>query len=196
MVMTRTQIVTLANSLAHSLGDAATTLPDSFDSILDRLGKTSCPFISTATWSPTAATFIYSYPSTAVKLLAVIAPIEGASSNTIDLPLIEYKENEAYDKVWASQSGVSARATPRVYKHTRKDARTFSTYPIASETQTDEGLLIFSENRTTDIPVWLALPIVCEMLAEEFAYPSDHQDLEASKLWQQLADILKAFVGI
>jgi hypothetical protein len=38
MVMTRTQIVTLANSLAHSLGDTATTLPDSFDSILDRLG--------------------------------------------------------------------------------------------------------------------------------------------------------------
>ena len=192
MVMTRANVVSLADNLTHSKGDT-TTLTDSFDRVLDRLGRSTYPFIASATFSPTDGTSEYSYPSTAIELLAVIQPTDdNAVPATRDLPSATLAELEAYDEEWRGAS----EDEPIVQTFIEKDVRKVRLWPTPDTTRTDKGLFIYSENRTTDIPVWLALPIVCEMIAEEFEHQSDHQDKEAAEAWKLLATILKAYVGI
>ena len=186
MAMTRAQIITLADSLAHG-ASASTPLQDSFDDVLERLAKTTSPFINTETFSPTDGTAEYSYPASAVMLLAVF---HGAKQ----LPIVTGKELEAYDEDWKATA--ASEGTPIVATYHERDARKVRLFPTPDTTATNGGTFVFAENRTTDIPVWLALPIIFEMLADDFSYPSSHQDKEMAQVCQDMAEILKGFVGI
>lgn len=186
MVMSRAQIVTLADSLAHGVS-ASASLQDSFDDVLERLARTTSPFVDTETYTPTDGTAEYSYPSSAVVLLAVF---HGA----VQLPLTNVKELEAYDEDWRATAATTG--TPVAHSFTERDARKVLLFPTPDTTAAAGGTFLFAEQRTTDIPVWLALPIIFEMLSEDFAYPSDHQDKEMSEVCAQMAEILKIYTGI
>jgi hypothetical protein len=186
MVMTRTTILTLADSIAHGKGDDS-MMQDSYDQFLDDLARTSAPFVADATYTPTDGTAEYSYASTAVKLLAVF---HGA----VQLPLATARELEAYDEDWRATGATTG--TPVVYSFSDRDARKFLLWPTPDTTAASGGTIIYGENRTTDIPVWLALPIVFQILAEEFSYPSQWQDKAMAEVCGQMAKILKEFTGI
>lgn len=184
MVMTRTTILTLADSLAHSKGDDS-MMQDSYDHFLDKLARTSASFVETEAFTPTDGTAEYSYPTAAIALLAVF---HGA----VQLPVATMEDLEAYDIDWRS----AAEGTPAVHSFNERDARKVLLWPTPDTTTADGGYFLYAENRTTDIPVYLALVIVFHILAEEFAYPSDHQDKQMAEACAQMAKLLKAFVEI
>jgi hypothetical protein len=184
MVMTRTNVLNLADSLAHSKGDSD-TMTDSFDALLERLARTTAPFVETANYTPTDGTAEYSYPSAAVILLAVF---HGAKQ----LPLTSLSELEAYDADWRDAD----EGTPVAYSFTERDARKVLLFPTPSTTASDGGTFLYGEQRTTDIPVFVALYIAFEILAEEFAYPSDHQDKEMAEMCAAMAKVLKQLVEV
>jgi hypothetical protein len=184
MTMTRANVVTLTNLIAHGSGDSD-LMPDAYDGALDRLARSAAPFVDTEAFTPTDGTAEYSYPSTAVALLGVF---HGAKQ----LPQASSKELEAYDEDWRGAD----EGTPVVFSFYERDADKVLLFPTPDTTASDGGTFLFSENRTTDIPEWLALPIVFDILAEEFSYPSDHQDKEYAAMCGEMAQILKAFTGI
>jgi hypothetical protein len=184
MGLTQANITALTNNLAHSKGDSD-TMDASYDDVMDRLARTTSPFVNSETFSPTDGTSEYSYPTTAIKLLKVI-------HSTTDLPEATGKELEAYDDDWRT----TAEATPAYHGFPERDARKVLLWPTPSTTSTNGGTFIFAEKRTTDIPEWLGIPIALEILSEEMAYPSDHQDMQMADLAWQLAKMLKSFIGI
>ena len=58
MTMTRANLVTLADNLAHGKGDS-TTLQDSYDDVLDELARGTAPFANTEAFTPTDGTAEY-----------------------------------------------------------------------------------------------------------------------------------------
>jgi len=186
MTMTRANIVTFADTFAHDTGTDM-TLEDSFDDILDRFARSSAPFVDTETFTPTDGTAEYSYPTTAITILAIF---HGATH----LVVASSSELEAYDEDWRATAATGG--TPIAYIFYEGDSRAVRLFPTPDTTEVDNDTFLFGENRTTDIPEWLALPIAFEMLAEEFAYPSGHQDKEMSEACLGMAGFLKAFTGI
>ncbi len=184
MVMTRTQIRNLADNLAHSKADSS-TLEDSYNRLIEKLALTSAPFLDDANYTPTDGTAEYSYPFTAIKLLAVF---HGATQ----LPEATPKELEAYDKDWRA----AAEDTPVVHTFSDRDARKVRLWPTPSTTTSNGGKFIYALRRTSDIPVYLALMLAFHMLAEEFAYPSQWQDKAMAEACAEMAKLLKAFVGV
>lgn len=184
MTMTRTTIINLADDLAHSKSDS-TLIQESYDDVMERLGRGSAPFVETEAYTPTDGTAEYSYPSAAVTILAVF---HGAKQ----LLPASSKELEAYSATWRA----TAEDDPGAYTVYERDARKVRLFPTPSTTESDGGTFLYSEQRTSDIPEWLVLSIVFMMLAEEFAYPSDHQDMEMSAACVKMAEFLKAFTGV
>ena len=184
MTMTRTEIIGLADDLAHSVAEDI-TMTQSYDDILDRLARTTSPFVADEAFTPTDGTAEYDYPTNAVMLLGVF-------HNGKHLIPVSSGELEAYSASWRA----TAEQDPVVYTVFEEDARSIKLFPTPSDTDADGGLFLFAENRTTDIPEWLVLPIVFEILAEEFAYPSDHQDKEFAAACLTMSQFLKAFTGV
>jgi hypothetical protein len=182
--MTRTNIRTLADDLSHSKGDNS-MMDDSYDRYLDKLARTSAPFVESANYTPADTVAEYSYPAAAIVLLAVF---HGAKQ----LPPATLGELEAYDEDWRAADD----ATPVVHSFVERDARKVLLWPTPDTTTVNGGTFIYAENRTDDIPVYLGLPIAFQILSEEFAYPSDHQDKEMAEACAQMAKLLKAFVEI
>jgi len=184
MTMTRANVITFVNLLAHGKGDTD-LMPEAYDDALDRLGRSSSPFVETEAFTPEDGTAEYSYPTKAVALLAVF---HGANQ----LLEASSKELEAYDEDWRDAD----EGTPIAFSFYERDADKVLLFPTPDTTAASGGTFLFSENRTTDIPNWLVLPLAFEILAEEFAYPSDHQDTEFASMCAEMGQILKAFTGM
>lgn len=157
----------------------------SYDDIMERFAKRTAPFVDTEVFTPTVNVEEYAYPSSAVRLLAVLV-------NGKELPQTSLPELETYSKDWRA-SAVDL-GTPIAYTFAERDARQVRIFPRPDSTTADGGTFLFAEKRSTDIPDWLALPIVFLILAEEFAYPSDHQDLEFAKVCAAVGDFLRQLV--
>jgi len=184
MGLTQANITDLANSLAHSKGDAD-TLAASYEDIMERLARTTAPFVNSATYNPTDGTAEYSYPTAAIVLLAVF-------HSATQLPEALPSELEACDADWRSAD----EATPVVHTFADRDGRKVRLWPTPAATVPAGGTFVFSELRASDISEWLGIPIALEVLSEEMAYPSDHQDMEFATLSLEVARMLKSFMGI
>ncbi len=184
MGLTKSNVTTLANNLLHSKGDSD-TLSASFDDVMDRLARTTGPFTNTEAYTPTDGTKEYSYPTTAIKLLAAI-------HGSTELPEATGKELEAIDIDWRSAD----EDDPVVHSFVERDARKVLLWPTPDTTTSSGGLFIFTEKREEDIGEWLGLALALEIVGEEMSYPSDHQSMELSAGALKLARILKAFIGI
>ena len=120
MTMTRTTITQFVNSLAHSLGNSD-TLEDTYDDVLERLARVTAPFVNTEAYTPTDGTEEYSYPSTAVTILAAF---HGAKH----LIPAGGHELEAYDESWRATA--AAKGTPVSASYYERDARKENTHRV------------------------------------------------------------------
>jgi hypothetical protein len=182
--MTEAQLTAFVQLLAHSKG-SATTLAYFFDDAMEALAKTSAPFVGTDTDTTVAATAVYSYPTGAVRILAVF--IDGEL-----LPYATFMDLENYSTTWKN---ATASDTHLAWTTEEQDAKTIRIWPTPSA-GTKTITFLFATTRTTDLPEFCILPIAFEMLYQEFAYPSDHQDFEFSQLCKEFSAVLKTLIRI
>ena len=184
MTMTKTNITDLVHSFAHSKSDS-TTRSESYDDTLYQLALRTGPFCDTEAFTPTDGTAEYSYPTDAIRLLAVFI-------DTKHLMGVSSKELETYSSAWRATS----EDTPFVHTFYERDARKTRLFPTPSTTDADGGTFLFTETRESDIPEWLVLPIMFLILEQELSYPSDHQDKEFAENCALLAKFLRGFCGV
>jgi hypothetical protein len=182
----KTAILDLCKDLAQEIGDS-TTLGVAYDDVMERLAKTTVPFVDTASFTPTDGSSTYPYPASAVEILGVF-------NSGKQLPYAVLPELEAYDDAWRTTD--AAEDTPIAYSVTEKNAREIRLFPTPNATDVDGGAFLFSELREDDIPDFLVLPVVFMILSEEFAYPSDHQDLEFAKVCASVAAFFRQLVRL
>lgn len=184
MTATKTTICSLADDLAHGKGVTG-SLEQWYDHTLERLAKGPAPFVETEAWTPTDGTKEYSWPSSAIRILAMF-------HGDNELQFASSKQLEAYSDTWRSED----EAPPHVYTYYESDAGKVQVHPTPSDTVSDGGDFLFAEQTTGDIPDWLVLPIVFDMLAEDFSHPSDHQDKEFAASCANMAEFLRSFTEV
>lgn len=196
MSLSKAQLTTFAGSIAKSQQDS-TTFSQFFDDVMDELGRLdTAPFASVAFEAVVSGTATYSFESTMIRPLYIFLEDELLSPVT-------QQDLEAYSQTWSADTG-----TPIAYTVDEINARTYQLYPEpdtsgsiagadwASNYPSDALALIFTEDRSTDIEDYYALPITFDCLAREFSYLSDHYDIDYAKLCAQLAEILYQLAGV
>ena len=207
----RATLLTVAGSICLDLDDS-TTLAQFYDDAIDELGKLpNPPFIERGFQKVVSGTATYDHNA-----------IEDGAGNTLSTLLrplyifyddtLMYPESEtslqSYSEDWEADSGtpvaytsddVDASATDRLIQlYPKPDATGDAIAAVGwGSTFPDNDLTyFFSEGRETDIEDYYALPLIFDILSREFAYPSDHQDLEYSAICRLLADFLYKLVEV
>jgi len=190
--MTRDEAITLAGSLAISL-QTASTLDTFANDVMHELAlRPSPPFVKAAVKALTSGTATYSFESDMLKLVHAIMEDEILSPVSQD-------SLDAYSASWTTATG-----TPVAFTQDEITARTYLLYPIPDFTSdavagpeplgedwpNDSLVLIYSDDRESDIPNPFGLPIAFDSLSREFAYPSDHTDTDFSTACTQIAQLL------
>jgi len=208
---TKATLLTLIGTLCVDL-DHSTTLAVFYDDAIDELGRRpQPPFVEYGFQKVTAATATYDSNA-----------IEDGAGNTLSTLLrilylfhddtLLYPENavniEAYSEDWEGDSGtpiayttdsLTQNATDRLiqlYPNPDTTGDTIAAVGWGSTFPDDDLAYIFSENREADIEDYYALPLIFDILAREFAYPSDHQDFAYASTCRMLADFLYQLAGI
>jgi len=104
------------------------------------------------------------------------------------------------DRTWRDDE-----ADPVAYKTNHETAREVRFYPIPGTTSgafipplaqplgedmpADMVSVIYSDNRDTDIPDFIAMYIAFQVLYREFIRPSDHQDVDWATMLKKIAGI-------
>lgn len=181
--MTKTTITTLVQDMCYSKANAA-QLSTYFDDVMEQICKMpNCPFVDTYTDASVAAQADYDFPANAVRIIAIFY-------NEIPLSYATVAQLEAYDDDWRNLG-----ADPRFYTFEDATARTFTLAPTP-DTSSDDIVIVYTDNRSTDIEDWIAFSIALSMLSKEFARPSDHQDIKFSEACKVGAQILQQAAGI
>lgn len=190
MSLTKAQLTTFASAVCHAQLDA-TTFSQFFDDVIDELGRSpSPPFAEYAFEAIVSGTDEYSYEATMLRPLHIFFG---------DLLLVEASQQvlEAYSKTQQSDTG-----DPVAFTLSGIDSRKYRVYPIpdangsiaganwAANYPTAALALIFVEDRSTDIEDYYVLPITFDCLTREFAYPSNHQDIDYAKVCADLSKFL------
>lgn len=196
MSLTKAQLTTFASTICHAQHDT-TTFSQIFNDVMDELArKPSPPFVDCAFEAISDGESEYSYEATMNRPLYIFRGDRLLTHETI-------AGLEAYSKTWESDTG-----TPIAYTLEGVDGRKYRLYPIpdadgaitganwAAGYPDDALALIFAEDRSTDIEDYYVLPVVFDCLAREFAYPSDHQDVEYAKVLNKLATVLYTLAGV
>lgn len=198
--MTRDQIISLATELAHSLHDAD-TLDTYTNDIFHELAMLPSPQMTEAfLGSVTSGTATYSFESDMLRIVYAIMHDELLS------PVVE-ADLEAYSATWTTASG-----TPTQFTQDMLTARTYLLYPIPNFTSSplipthgepfgedypaNSLVLIYADDRETDISSIYALPIAFDALSREFTYPSDHTDLNFAGLSLAISQLFYQLLGV
>jgi hypothetical protein len=184
VALTKANVVSFVQLLAHSKGDDTNTLNEFFDDTMERYAKTTAPYVETYTFNIVSGTSVYAYPSAAVRILAVFH--DGKF-----LPFTPPSNLEMYSSTWRTDTG-----DPVAWTSFEQDSRNVRMVPEPDANSTNGGVMIYGENRTTDIQDWLVMPQAFEMLYEEFFYPSDHQDKEFAFFCFEIAQTFRALVRL
>jgi len=183
MSVTKANITTLAQYLCQSKANA-TTFADYFDKVSDELARwPKPPQVATATFNIVSATAAYSFQTAAVEVLAVFAKER-------ELSLQSISDLEVYSKTWQTDTG-----DPYAYTFEDQLSRKYLMYPIPDENDTNGGRELYSQSPTSGIVEWLSLPLAFLTMAQEFTYPSDHQDKEFADNCKVLGDLLLRILG-
>lgn len=181
--MTKSTIDTLVDDLCHDLGNA-TEIAVFHDDVMEELSKSpGSPFVDYATISVVSGTSQYDFPSDAIRLLAIF--YEGAHLSPSTIP-----DLEAYDKDWLTLTGDPWAFTP--------EDRSFRKYRLFPEPDSsgDDGTILYTETRDSDIEDWVALGMAHDILAKEFAWPSDHQDVAYASICNTVAKLIYQLGGL
>lgn len=181
--MTKTTIKTLVQDLCYDKATDA-QIGTYFDDVMEEICKLpNCPFIDTYTDASVDGTSDYTYPTSAVRILAIFY-------NAIPLSYVTVPELEAYDRDWRALTG-----DPYFYTFEDVSTRTYTLIP-QPDTDDDDIVVVHTDNRSTDIEDWIGLSIALAILSREFARPSDHQDIKFSEACKAGAQILQQAAGI
>ena len=182
MASTKAEITALAQVIAHDLGDS-NTLAVAYDEVMDALArKLEPPLVESTTFAITSLGGPrYTHPSTGVRVLAVF-------NENSQLNQVTRAELEGYNKAWRKSLD-----TPEAFFLDEETVRSIRLYPAPTADAT--GTWIVSAGPAV-APDYMVLYIVFAMCEREFAYPSDHQDKQFSKLCGEIAQIFGALVGI
>jgi len=178
--MTRDEIKTLAVQLAKDLENADTLdifINEVFDDVAKRINP---PMLKAKIKALTSGTAEYTFETDMLYIHYLIMDDELLSP-------VNEKMLDAYSASWTTDTG-----TPTQYTTNLKTARKYTLYPIPDfnsdplipahgepfgEDYPDNSLvLIYSDDRESNIPSIFALPFAFDALAREFVYPSDHID--------------------
>ncbi len=198
--MTKLEILSLIQDLAVQ------TLPADpvaafFDESLDALGKRARPpLISAELFPVVAGTADYAFDADAIRLHAVFIGGKQLSSSRVG-------DLEAYDKAWRTLTGapyfftteqVNNRTLTLVPNPTTASDPFIFTHgaPFGEDFPANAGVQIFSHRRDTDFPDWIALFLAIDVMAQEYARPSAHQDVAFSEICAKVADVLYRLGGL
>ena len=192
--MTRAEILALIQEMARDQADDD-TIAVYYDETVAELGKTTDPpMVNCELLSVTDGTSTYDYPDRAVRLMWLF--YEG-----YQLSKATEHELEAYEPTWRDDE-----SDPVSYKTDHETAREVRFYPIPGTTSgafippvaqplgedmpADMVSVIYSDNRATAIPDFIALYLVFQVLYREFIRPSDHQDTDWANMLKKIAGVL------
>jgi hypothetical protein len=194
--MARSDVLQLVQDISLSQADAV-MCERYYDEAVDNLGEmeivTSCELQEI-----TADDATYTIPDTAVKLL-------GAFYGDRFLSEAFIQELQAYAGInWRDRKGA-----PIVYTKEDEDSENYRLFPRPVEASEPFSFIngmplgvdfpnmavatIVTERRD-DLPEWLEMPVVFEILAREFARESDHHDVEFSKVCTMCASMFYRMV--
>jgi len=195
MSLSKAQLTTFASTICHAEHDT-TTFSQFFNDVIDELGRLPDPVFAEYAFEAIVDTQEeYSFET------AMLRPIAIFLGDTL-LPETSEQALEAYSATWQTDTG-----DPVAFTLDKIDAHKYRVYPIpdadgAASTNWAAGYsltglaLIFVEDRSKDIEDYHVLPITFDCLAREFAYPSDHQDIDYAKVCTEIAQLLYTLAGV
>lgn len=68
--------------------------------------------------------------------------------------------------------------------------------PFGEDYPTGAGVMVYTDQRTTDLPEWISIYIAFRVLTKEFARPSDHQHTDFSEACAEFAEVLWQLAGL
>lgn len=181
--MTSSTIKALAQDLCHDKADSSEMDTYISDTVEQICKMPNCPLVDTDTAASTSGTSDYVFPAAAVRIVTIFY-------NEIPLSYATVTELEAYDDDWRALTG-----DPRFFTIEDVDARKYTLVP-QPDTSSDDIVVMFTDNRATDIEDWLGVHIALSALSREFARPSDHQDVAFSAACNEAAQLFFQAAGI
>ena len=175
-------ITAIAQVIAASLGDS-NTLAVAYEEVMENLAQLpNPPLVESTTFAISSGTASYTYPSTGVEVVGIF------HENT-QLTKVSGPELEGYDRSWRASTGA-----PEVFFVEEVTARSIRLFPTPNAAAT--GTWLTSVPNDSTVPDYMVLYVVFAMLEREFAYPSNHQDKQLSKLCGQIATIFGKLIGV
>lgn len=182
--MNKSTIIQLVEDIARVTLDPDTIARYYDDALEDVCKFDRPPLVTSEMIEITAGTATYDYPTDAVKI------VNAFYDSTQLLPCI-ISALDAYSDDWRDDSGdpwaftrdETDKDTYTLYPNPQSSSGAFSfpnAAPMGEDFPDDTVVLIYSQRRDDDIPDWLVFVLVFDILAREFARPSDHQDAEFS----------------
>ena len=182
MGVNKATITAFAQVIGSSLGNAD-TLSVAYDEVLEHLAmQPNPPLIESTTFAISSGTAQYLCPATGVQII-------GLFHENLQLAEAYKPEIEAYEKTWRASTGA-----PQVFYAAEETVSTVRLFPTPNAAAT--GTWLVSSVKAGNVPTYMVLYIAFAMLEREFAYPSDHQDKEFSKLCGQIAIIFGKLIGV
>lgn len=196
--MTKAEVITLVEDIARVTVDGD-TIDRYYADVLEEIGKwVNAPLLNVEIVEITSGTAAYGYPTNAVAIIALFHTDRHLSKTS----LIEL---EGYSSTWRDDTG-----DPWAYTEDEQAKRTYLLYPEPDDTSgamfgwnlmgadmpSDAGVVVFSERREGDIPDWIGLYITFEILARDFAKPSEYQDKAFAELCGGVAQAARQIGGL
>ena len=183
IAMTKTTIATLVGNLCHDLDDS-TEISTFHDDVMEEISKSPrSPFVDYDTISIVSGTSQYNFPSDAIRMLALFYKDAHLSPSTIS-------DLEAYDKDWLTTTGDPWAFTPE-----DRSYRKYRLFPEPDESG-DDNVALYTDKRDDSIEDWIALGMAHDILAKEFARPSDHQDVAYAAACDKMAKLIYQMAGL
>lgn len=187
----------MANNPTSNLADQ-TAISNFYDDVVSDLGMSKDETLTNADFvALTAGVQTYTYPTTALRLLAVL-------SDTSHLQPSNIREADLFNPGWRTSQD-----DPKVWLIEQESRRQFSLVPIPPRTgqpiagatpftgtyPADNVTVVFTENRA-DVNPWEELVVALMILVREFSRDSDHRDLMYVEAITQTLGGFKALIGM
>ena len=186
--MSRADVTQLVQDVSNSQADSV-AVERYYDDIVNELG-TSEIITNAGLISASVGTAVYTLPTDGIKLLLAIYDDTNLS--------IESRESlDVINTEWRTEKGNPLSIIPE-----GEDDRSFRLYPepdvasasfipifgspVGADYPNDSIMAIYTERRD-NLPIWLELPLVFEILFREFSRHSNHTDILFASMCQRLS---------
>jgi hypothetical protein len=195
MSVSKANILSFASFLGLDLEDD-TTIAEMYDDVVNHWAFLPIPPFQKATLvSLTLGTSIYDFEADMVRELWAVFE---------DSELLFCSEDslEAYESTWRDDTGDPEALTSeqltnqyRVYPIPVANSGAAGAEPYGEDYPDDILFLLYADKRVASIAEIYEIPIALKVLAREFMYDSQHQDLGFSEACSQIGQIFLSLLG-